>query len=1148
MNVFQKVPAMRPHLIVPALTFTFAIYIDIAHASHCDNITAIYSPKPQYVSVFGESRPLSLYWGSGPARAASALLLVVLRYVLGYQNVRLRQGPLQLTELSREVGHSEFGDYNETILALSAAWRPDHSPIWQVDRGMVVGLAGPRLGEFGASSIPVRQILHVFIANDFQSIPMCNDSKHWYFFNDMNALNLCGFLHDKSNETLKKATVYEVGTSSTTKILLRARTSHLHLRYEELDRANLFRMLRTSNVSFLFMDYDMWSGASHVSAVQLPPCTPATPFGNCQQELDTAIAMRVADLYHIEEFAPLIMQLVHNFNLSNDIVREILEQESTNNNVTEAACQWATEHREVIEGWKRKHGEIVYQILLFYKDPINEGLEYLFGYIIFKHNRSFKIRIKIRGFLTDQLKDTYVKKTISKYMERGIKQRYIGAVVGGVKDATFVAKSLEGSSLPVVLYEAADIHDESTSVWSVTGTSLQQALALNHFIRSMRWTRVAVLSEETDTAASLLKYLTDTKNYGLRDHRVTPKMTRPTAINILKQVQNENAYIIFVNTDYEDAVTILLAAEELKMNGENYAWVVRDWRPNNITKNIKHITISFSYRNIMDVSSNNGWEDFRQSLHKVCFNTNDAHGVSNDPCRRFKKNKSHEKLMPTHSSAIIDAILTLVNGFQDVITEHPSTRYDTHSKEALAYFNESLTQKTIKGITQNLTIKGHSLEETVVFIEEWHGDSRELLARWRVNSTARSVRIEEVRRAAWNDPPKDGASGCIMSSGDLYSPTCYDPAWAVGLLIVVMTSVTMMLAYRAMQRRIIKEAEEHVRQWQTRRDESAAALTAYLVDRSALEQRHELGAGRFGCVRLAVLRMPGCVPRAVAAKALRNSQEEAEILREACTLASLDHDNIIRLVGVCIDDKPPLILMEVAFFGDLSKYLQDRRYLVEGSTSDSETDLSKGNEEASHVSAHALTQLARQAASALGYLSLRGVIHRDLRASNCLVDANRCLKLADFGMARATAAVGMDGGTEYACRRRGLFPVLWMAPESLEQGVFSAASDVWALGVLVFELVTLGARPFGDMSPLRVMHYVAEGNKPPMPRDATPQTNALAHLCWRRKPEERPTAAEVVVYLAERPYALRPALMCEHEQLASPDSGFSDSPMSALLP
>ncbi|XP_028173236.1 uncharacterized protein LOC114362150 [Ostrinia furnacalis] len=126
---------------------------------------------------------------------------------------------------------------------------------------------------------------------------------------------------------------------------------------------------------------------------------------------------------------------------------------------------------------------------------------------------------------------------------------------------------------------------------------------------------------------------------------------------------------------------------------------------------------------------------------------------------------------------------------------------------------------------------------------------------------------------------------------------------------------------------------------------------------------------------------------------------------------------------------------------------------------------------------------AARAAAAGG--GAAGVVHRDVRAANCLVDARRSLKLADFGLARRA---GAGAGAEYVSRRRGPLPALWLAPESVERGAFSAASDVWALGVLLLELATLGARPYGAWPPLRVLRHVGAGGHPPLPVDIAPET------------------------------------------------------------
>lgn len=88
------------------------------------------------------------------------------------------------------------------------------------------------------------------------------------------------------------------------------------------------------------------------------------------------------------------------------------------------------------------------------------------------------------------------------------------------------------------------------------------------------------------------------------------------------------------------------------------------------------------------------------------------------------------------------------------------------------------------------------------------------------------------------------------------------------------------------------------------------------------------------------------------------------------------------------------------------------------------------------------------------FLFSRQIIHRDLAARNVLVDHNKLCKIADFGMSRFS---NEDGEVIETRHGRNALPIRWMAPESLIYSLFTTKTDVWSFGILMWEIVTLGA-------------------------------------------------------------------------------------------
>lgn len=100
----------------------------------------------------------------------------------------------------------------------------------------------------------------------------------------------------------------------------------------------------------------------------------------------------------------------------------------------------------------------------------------------------------------------------------------------------------------------------------------------------------------------------------------------------------------------------------------------------------------------------------------------------------------------------------------------------------------------------------------------------------------------------------------------------------------------------------------------------------------------------------------------------------------------------------------------------------------------------------------------------------------------------------------------------------------------------------------MFELVTLGRRPYGEQSPQTVIRHVLEGGRPPLPWDPSADSRALVRACWRREPEARPTPTQLVDLLCTRWRALRPALVTELVDIDSHVYGNNDFTDFDLVP
>lgn len=147
----------------------------------------------------------------------------------------------------------------------------------------------------------------------------------------------------------------------------------------------------------------------------------------------------------------------------------------------------------------------------------------------------------------------------------------------------------------------------------------------------------------------------------------------------------------------------------------------------------------------------------------------------------------------------------------------------------------------------------------------------------------------------------------------------------------------------------------------------------------------------------------------------------------------------------------------------------------------------------------------------LAYLASSNFVHRDIAARNMLIAADYTIKITDFGLSRQ-----IDTTKDYyrmaGC---GKLPVRWMAPECLDDGMFTPASDVWSVAVCFWEIFTGGTIPFTDLTNREVYDQVTSGATLPQPCLMPDHMYKLCCHCWALNDDDRPAHAEIADDLEE---------------------------------
>ncbi|XP_078531933.1 BDNF/NT-3 growth factors receptor isoform X4 [Lissotriton helveticus] len=265
------------------------------------------------------------------------------------------------------------------------------------------------------------------------------------------------------------------------------------------------------------------------------------------------------------------------------------------------------------------------------------------------------------------------------------------------------------------------------------------------------------------------------------------------------------------------------------------------------------------------------------------------------------------------------------------------------------------------------------------------------------------------------------------------------------------------------------------------------------IKRHNIVLKRELGEGAFGKVFLAecynlYLEQDKIL---VAVKTLKEASDNArkDFHREAELLTNLQHDHIVKFYGVCVEGDPLIMVFEYMKHGDLNKFLRshgpDAVLMAEGNL-------------LAELTQSQMLHIAQQIAAGMVYLASQHFVHRDLATRNCLVGENLLVKIGDFGMSRDVYSTDY-----YRVGGHTMLPIRWMPPESIMYRKFTTESDVWSLGVVLWEIFTYGKQPWYQLSNNEVIECITQGRVLQRPRTCPKEVYDLMLGCWQREPHMR---------------------------------------------
>nr|CAH8873322.1 unnamed protein product [Trichobilharzia regenti] len=382
--------------------------------------------------------------------------------------------------------------------------------------------------------------------------------------------------------------------------------------------------------------------------------------------------------------------------------------------------------------------------------------------------------------------------------------------------------------------------------------------------------------------------------------------------------------------------------------------------------------------------------------------------------------------------------------------------------------------------------------------------------------------LDHVNWHTLGGPPNDGSineENCTLAFlSNQLRMGCTGATVFVTVTVTVLVLFPLIVFAHFYYRRKLKEIEKRTRK---PFEELCAELADLDMPAENIVLNRRVGQGAFGLVFGGEAKKND-LWEAVAVKVINEKatyEGKIDFLSEAKLMRSLNHPNVVRLIGISLNPKANLyLIMELMLLGDLKTYLLSRRILAQRSPNHED------------IRPSTLTQMSLDIGQGVAYLHSKHLIHRDIACRNCLVSADRTVKIGDFGLTRQAAKNSSE--VYYRFTRNCELPIRWMSPEAVQFGVFSIQSDIWSFGITLYEIITFGVFPYNGLGDVEVVERVKRMEfsiTEFLPSQAlnTVVCELINHCCrhqWQHRPSSMNQVLEI---LKAYPECIRPFLTDE---------------------